>query len=147
MLIQLDLSSLIHYSSHKRCENAERPCISSGIKSASKQEKIGHTSQNLFYNWTKISSLEISIFEIKKKSRTLFSIIFKSKLLISRLEILVQLQNESQLVRLAEINFRPTIFHQFMKVKGHSNAPIVTFVVAWLDVQSKSTHKNDKFEK
>ena len=41
MLIQLNLSSLIHYSSHKRCENAERPCISSGIKSASKQEKIG----------------------------------------------------------------------------------------------------------
>ena len=44
MLIQLDLSSLIHYFiSHKRCENAERPltCISSGIRSASKQEKIG----------------------------------------------------------------------------------------------------------
>ena len=42
MLIQLNLPNL-PYSHHKICENAERSltCISSGIISASKQEKMG----------------------------------------------------------------------------------------------------------
>ena len=82
-----------------------------------------HTNQNSFYNLTKISSLGIDFFDLKmmaksgleifilklsqfllpsaiqnKNSRPLFTIIFKSKILISRLEILVHFQNQFQLV-------------------------------------------------
>ena len=108
-----------------------------------------HTSQNSFNKWSKILSLEVTIFDLKmivksgldffiffseplqrqmlscqaksallrqiflhwaattlkgltefkvKNSRSYFTIIFKSKMSISRIEILVHLQNEFQLV-------------------------------------------------
>ena len=64
---------------------------------------IRHTTQNGLIKWTKILTLEITIFGLKK-SRPLFTIIFKPKIVVSRVKILVYLFYPFQVVCLLSMH-------------------------------------------